>query len=217
MITNLAEAGSIQLEFLRYALLVQDKEIVARTFAIWELLDRQPKKFWGLYPLYVDNTGQLSTMAKISFGGMGDSFYEYLMKMNIYTQNRTPRYRKMYEAAIKGPRQYLVHTTGLRNYTYLAELDARGRPTHTMEHLTCFSGGMIGLGASGESREKDLKLAEELTKTCYQFYNQMPTGIGAEVMQLISFGTFTDRMMISKLSPELLIISFVLKLLRVSS
>ena len=50
-----------------------------------------------------------------------------------------------------------------------------------MEHLACFVPGMLALGAHagavrGPKAGQYLGLAEELTRTCWQMYAQMPSG-----------------------------------------
>lgn len=54
-----------------------------------------------------------------------------------------------------------------------------------VEHLTCFIGGMIGMGAKIFDIESDLELAKKLANGCVWAYESMPSGImpeGAIVM-----------------------------------
>jgi len=182
--TNLAEAGTLQLEFLRLALLLGDQELAARVMVIWEKIIETKPALPGLFPLYLDTTGR-SAGGRITLGGMGDSFYEYLMKIGLFTGNKVKKYRQVYDETVSSVLQHMVYKTQPRNYTYIAELNGPGQPaTHVMEHLTCFAGGMFALGAQGNTSARDLRLGAEVTATCREFYAQMPTGIGAEVMML---------------------------------
>lgn len=50
-----------------------------------------------------------------------------------------------------------------------------------MEHLTCFVAGNLALGVAngavdGAKGEQYLGVAKNLTKTCFEMYNKMPTG-----------------------------------------
>lgn len=50
-----------------------------------------------------------------------------------------------------------------------------------MDHLACFLPAMLALGAhegavQGARREQYMTLAKNLTRTCWEMYNQMPTG-----------------------------------------
>ena len=50
-----------------------------------------------------------------------------------------------------------------------------------MEHLTCFVAGNLALGVangavSGEKADQYLGAAKNVTRTCFEMYNKMPTG-----------------------------------------
>lgn len=49
-----------------------------------------------------------------------------------------------------------------------------------VEHLTCFIGGMVGMGAKVFDIKGDLEIAEKLTEGCVWAYGSMPSGIMAE-------------------------------------
>ena len=74
------------------------------------------------------------------------------------------------------------------NYTFIGEL-LMGTFSPKMDHLVCFYPGNLALGylyLSKTSHPKDelaemLKIADELTETCYQMYAQMETGLSAEI------------------------------------
>ncbi|PAA52595.1 hypothetical protein BOX15_Mlig006977g1 [Macrostomum lignano] len=51
----------------------------------------------------------------------------------------------------------------------------------SMEHLTCFAGGMYALAYLQDRRRQDwLRFAENITRACYLAYEQSPTGLGPE-------------------------------------
>jgi mannosyl-oligosaccharide alpha-1,2-mannosidase len=64
--------------------------------------------------------------------------------------------------------------------TYVAEIESN-RQKLKMDHLVCFAGGMFSLGAMGESRQRDFHTGEEITRTCYEMYHRMATGIAPEI------------------------------------
>ncbi len=45
--------------------------------------------------------------------------------------------------------------------------DVHHPDTAETEHLTCFAGAMLGLGAKLLDRPKDLNFGEKFTQTCY--------------------------------------------------
>jgi len=49
------------------------------------------------------------------------------------------------------------------------------------EHLACFLPGTLALGVIHGLDRSHLKLAEELMRTCYEMYRQMPTGLSPEL------------------------------------
>lgn len=56
-------------------------------------------------------------------------------------------------------------------------------PYHKMDHLACFTPGMLALGAkygavTGAKAEQYMQLGRNLTETCYQMYARQPTGVG---------------------------------------
>jgi mannosyl-oligosaccharide alpha-1,2-mannosidase len=62
-----------------------------------------------------------------------------------------------------------------------------------MDHLVCFMGGLLALGAytdplglESDRSQRDLKTGKALTYTCYQMYARMNTGISPEYVQFMS-------------------------------
>ena len=53
-----------------------------------------------------------------------------------------------------------------------------------LEHLCCFAGGMLAMGAKvmPDTHAKNLDLAARFTKTCFWAYNSTASGIGPESM-----------------------------------
>ena len=75
---------------------------------------------------------------------MGDSFYEYLLKMWLFTGKRVEQYKRMYLEAVTGMRRELIFSEG--GFTFLAESNNR-KVIKKMDHLVCFVPGMLALGA----------------------------------------------------------------------
>lgn len=49
------------------------------------------------------------------------------------------------------------------------------------EHLACFLPGTLALGTIHGLDHNHLTLAANLTKTCYEMYHQMPTGLSPDI------------------------------------
>ncbi|GLT80262.1 hypothetical protein SLA2020_517130 [Shorea laevis] len=114
---------------------------------------------------------------------MGDSFYEYLLKVWIQG-NRTSAvkpYREMWEKSMKGLLSLIRRTTP-SSFAYICEKNGDSL-SDKMDELACFAPGMLALGSSGygpDDSQKFLSLAEELAWTCYNFYQSTPTKLAGE-------------------------------------
>lgn len=76
-------------------------------------------------PLYLNPKSGRFTTTKLSLGALGDSYYEYLLKMWLL-KGRGPAdemYRSMWERAMDEMIEKLVFTSTPEGLTYVAELD----------------------------------------------------------------------------------------------
>lgn len=114
---------------------------------------------------------------------MGDSFYEYLLKVWIQG-NKTDEvklYREMWEKSMEGLKN-LIRKSKPSSFTYIAERSGSAL-IDKMDELACFAPGMLALGAFHDESEKGLmylSLAKELARTCYNFYNSTQTKLAGE-------------------------------------
>lgn len=137
----------------------------------------------GLLPIYINPHRGTQSYSTITFGAMGDSFYEYLLKVWIQG-NKTAavkHYRDMWETSMEGLLS-LVRRTKPSSFTYICE-KMGSNLNDKMDELACFAPGMIALGSSGygsDDSQKFLTLAEELAWTCYNFYQSTPTKLAGE-------------------------------------
>lgn len=114
--------------------------------ALDELLKLAPDH--GLYPTFIRNTRQDLSFGNsdISIGAMGDSFYEYLLKIWLQGGKREMKYRRLYDKSVNGILDKLIHMSRPNYLTYVAEMK-RDKVVHKMDHLACFLGGNLALGA----------------------------------------------------------------------
>jgi len=93
--------------------------------------------------------------------------------------------KKMFVEAATGIEQILLQNSS-QGYTYLADCRG-GRLEHKMDHLACFAGGMFALAAREEEddivRRKWMSIAEGITTTCHQSYENTDTKLGPEVIR----------------------------------
>eukprot|EP00930_Biecheleria_cincta_P027934 TRINITY_DN19516_c0_g2_i1.p1 TRINITY_DN19516_c0_g2~~TRINITY_DN19516_c0_g2_i1.p1 ORF type:complete len:700 (+),score=129.99 TRINITY_DN19516_c0_g2_i1:24-2102(+) len=188
--TVLAEAGTVQLEFRYISQQTGDpKYAEAADKAMRSIIHAEAGK--GLVPWGLSATAPVrSTNNHITFGAMGDSYYEYLLKMFLQTGSTEPEWKDAWKRAMDKMMQRLIFQTrgGL---TYIAE-EKGGNPDHKMDHLACFVGGMLIYGAR-ELPKSDVDsrwetTAAGITETCYQMYNRQPSNLAPEASSLIRGG-----------------------------
>ncbi|GAB4841881.1 mannosyl-oligosaccharide alpha-1,2-mannosidase [Ancistrocladus abbreviatus] len=178
----LADSGTEQLEFIALSQRTGDPKYQQKVENVITVLNKTfPAD--GLLPIYINPESGTTSHATITFGAMGDSFYEYLLKAWIQG-NKTAavkHYREMWEISMKGLLS-LVRRTTPSSYAYLCEKNGNSL-NDKMDELACFAPGMLALGSSGYGpgdSENFLLLAEELARTCYNFYQSTPTKLAGE-------------------------------------
>jgi len=186
----LSEFGTLQLEFRTLARLSGRVDYKEKSEKVFELMDKMNPAN-GLYPYFIRNTNGEPQFAnsKITFGAMSDSFYEYMLKIWIQGGKTEPLYRNMYDKAIQGMHDELLSLSSPSGLVFIADKNS-GSIDSKMDHLVCFMGGLLALGAytdpqglHSDRAQRDLKTAKALTYTCYQMYSRMPTGISPEFIQ----------------------------------
>eukprot|EP00698_Gefionella_okellyi_P012129 TRINITY_DN3238_c0_g1_i2.p1 TRINITY_DN3238_c0_g1~~TRINITY_DN3238_c0_g1_i2.p1 ORF type:complete len:551 (+),score=95.88 TRINITY_DN3238_c0_g1_i2:78-1655(+) len=179
----LAEMGTMQLEYMHLAHHTGRDWYREKADKVINILDKLTKPTKGLYPMYLNpHSGQFST-GSTSFGALGDSFYEYLLKQWLFTGKQEPKFKRMYDEVMEGVLANLIKKSNPSGLTYIAEWSGSGT-IDKMDHLACFVGGMFALGAQYAPTEKlkkeHLRLGEEIGETCYQMYHRSPCGISPE-------------------------------------
>merc|ERR1711991_632989 len=93
----LSEVGTLQLEYVYLAKQLDELKYAERALKIFDVLQKsnQRQGFHGLYPVYV-NTNSGDMRGHVSLGALGDSFFEYMLKMWYLTDKKVPRFREMY-------------------------------------------------------------------------------------------------------------------------
>lgn len=188
----LAEFGTVQIENRYMSKMSGKPEFAQKTENVFQVLHKiSPAN--GLFPYFVNNNPGGSSIPKfnndkLTFGAMADSFYEYMLKIWIQGGKTEPMYREMYDKAMDGMHAELLQVSTPSNLTYIADKSTgTGSMDYKMDHLVCFMGGLLALGAytdptglDSARAQRDLKTAKALTYTCYQMYARMETGISPE-------------------------------------
>ncbi|GAA5949342.1 hypothetical protein JCM21900_005615 [Sporobolomyces salmonicolor] len=201
----LAEVGSTGLEFAKLSMVTGDPaywEAAQRsldTLDNWPTSDRIP----GLFPTLIDPEQPGTLYGRYTFGGQADSYYEYLIKLHqlLGGSPASAQYSRMYVAAIEAAKKHLIRSInvvpGLENAVTIGDVhfkEVHGIQAHKMQskswysmrldHLTCFAGGMLGLGARLLKRGGDFTLAQQFTQACVWAYEATRTGLAPEIIEL---------------------------------
>lgn len=170
-----AEAGTLQIEFRYLAKMTNKEEYATKSENVYDVLKAMNPPH-GLYPYFIKNQQKTPTFAnnKLTFGAMSDSLYEYMLKIWLQGGKTEPKYREMYDTAIQGMHDELLSTSTPSGLVFIADKNG-GIMDTKMDHLVCFMGGLLGLGAytdplglESERAQRDLKTARVRTTTLWR-------------------------------------------------
>ncbi|KAJ7233609.1 glycoside hydrolase [Mycena haematopus] len=205
-----AEATTLQLEFRDLAQLTKNSDYWYKAEKVMSVVKGAllPNH---LAPISMDANDGSFLQSDIRLGSRGDSYYEYLLKQYLQTDQTEAVYLKMYEDAMQGIHDQLVETTPTKKLTYIAELFPRGGDwrtnwslNHKQDHLVCFLAGSLMLGATTagarvrgvvsvppkmeeltETGQRDWKTGIGLLEGCMATH-QTATGLSPEIVQFRS-------------------------------
>ncbi|XP_063810244.1 mannosyl-oligosaccharide 1,2-alpha-mannosidase IC isoform X2 [Pseudophryne corroboree] len=166
----LAEFGTLHLEFLKLSELSGEHVFIEKVNTIRKILKKIEKPH-GLYPNYFSPVSGSWVQHHVSLGGLGDSFYEYLIKSWLMSAKQDNEAKGMYYEAVEAIEAHLIRRSA-GGLTYIAEWRG-GVLDHKMGHLTCFAAGMLALGANDAlEKKKDhyMDLAADIANTCHESY-----------------------------------------------
>ena len=194
----LAEVGTLQLEFRRLSQLTGDPkydDMVTRVMN--ELRSHGPAD--GLYPVSYSPHGR-RFYGMVTMGGLGDSFFEYLLKQWLMTGKTEQVYLDMYQKSVHGIMTKMVEHFDHHKppVSYIAEYN--GRKVRHVQHLACFAAGMLALGEANQVSQlappavrvdgkEVMKVAEQFATGCVESYRMTKTGIGPEGFHYTADGT----------------------------
>ncbi|KAM3089545.1 hypothetical protein ACMFMG_001131 [Clarireedia jacksonii] len=194
-----AEIGSLTLEFTRLSQITGDPKYYDAVQRVMDVFDYQQSisRLPGMWPVVV-NAKDMNFVDSGGFtlGGMADSLYEYLPKQHLLLGGATQQYRRIYEYAITAIKRNIFYRPMLPNgedIRLAGQVNSDGRTPVTelktspeAQHLGCFAGGVVAIGAKIFQNDDDLVLARKLTEGCLWGYESMPLGIMPEFMRLVA-------------------------------
>lgn len=195
--TLVAELGSLTLEFTRLSQLTGDMRFFDAVQRISEQMNHAQNVTLmpGLWPTIINTRQMTYDYNHFTMSGMADSTYEYLTKQYMLLGGRDHLYRHMYEEAIEVAKKHLFFRPLVPSNDdilfsgniALHHLDSK--PTVRLEpqgqHLACFIGGMVGIGARIFGQHDELRVAKRLVDGCIWAYNAMPSGLMPETFHMV--------------------------------
>ncbi|PVH78996.1 glycoside hydrolase family 47 protein [Cadophora sp. DSE1049] len=197
-----SELGSLSLEFTRLSQLTGDMKYYDAVQRIGDEFEKSQNgtKLPGLWPVSID--AFKPSFAEDNFftlGGMSDSLYEYFPKQYLLLGGLLAQPKTLYEKFIDVAKEHMFfHVYNPQNAKLTFSGDVRmSNGAVTMfprgQHLTCFTGGMVGLASKIFSRPDDLAVAEELTHGCIWAYDSCANGIAPEIFTVMPCPSATEK------------------------
>lgn len=185
---SIAECGSLQLEWCTLSLRSRNSTYQYKALKIFDAIHAaHPGE--GLIPTMISRN-DASGSDSYSMGAAADSFYEYLLKVWLLRGKKDEVYRAMWEAAVDEAIEKLVGVTSASGLVFVGSLQFGGLQAR-QEHLACFFPGNVALGVHsgavrGAKAKRYMAVAEGITRTCWEMYDRMPSGLAAESVNLVN-------------------------------
>jgi mannosyl-oligosaccharide alpha-1,2-mannosidase len=185
-----AELGSLSLEFTRLSQLTGNPKYFDAIQRITDQFEKHQNetRYPGLFPVWVNPLEEkFGTDHTFTFGGMSDSLYEYFPKQYMLLGGLVNQYKDLYEKAIEAAKIHLffrpLHPEN-QDILISGTVGTFGLQPEG-QHLACFTGGMVAIGAKIFNRTDELRVARKLVDGCIWTYDSMPTGIMPESFSLV--------------------------------
>ncbi|EGG02131.1 family 47 glycoside hydrolase [Melampsora larici-populina 98AG31] len=201
-IVSLAAAGSMIVEFDRLSYYTKNDKYRNLADKSMKFLMDLPGIFPGLPGLRYSAKNGSVIQDRVTWGASADSYYEYLLKYPMLTNQADPVYLESWKKAVGSSIKYLVTTSSLQNLTYLDEYsESEGGKRHMFSHLACFAvlahitqylwricdspGGNWMMGGRVLNDPEILRYGILLLETCMRSYTATKTGLGPEIFNFL--------------------------------
>ncbi|APA09239.1 hypothetical protein SS1G_14236 [Sclerotinia sclerotiorum 1980 UF-70] len=192
----LAQIASLSIEFIRLSQVTGDQKYEKSIQKITDQLEniQNTTVLPGMWPSQVNCMGSNLASASLSFtlGAFADSAYEYLPKTHLILpkSSSADQYLRMYRNVLSTINKHLVFRPNLPGdpdilFTGTVDVDS-GQPIldAQIQHLACFTGGMIGIGSRINQSPSEMETAIKLTNGCIWAYENTPSGIMPEIFHV---------------------------------
>ncbi|OTA70141.1 glycoside hydrolase family 47 protein [Hypoxylon sp. EC38] len=190
-----ASVTSSCLEFTRLAQITGENKYYDAIDRITRHLEltQNSTRLPGIWPTFF-NMENLDFVSGDDFtlGALADSLYELLPKMYALLGGLEPLYDKLYRGAMEAVTEHLLFRPMVPDQAdilfsgnaHVAQ-DSNVNLQPEGQHLSCFVGGMFGLGGKIFDIAEHVQIGEKITRGCVWAYGAMPTGIMPEIFGLL--------------------------------
>ncbi|KAJ8059411.1 hypothetical protein OCU04_012358 [Sclerotinia nivalis] len=191
-----AQIASLSLEFIRLSQVTGDRKYEKSIQKITDQLEntQNTTALPGMWPSQANCMGSNLAFLSLSFtlGAFGDSAFEYLPKTHLILpkSSSADQYLRMYRNALSTITKHLIFRPNLPGdpdilFTGTVDVDS-GQPLldAQIQHLACFTGGMVGLGSRINQSPPEMETAIKLTNGCIWAYENTPSGIMPEMFHV---------------------------------
>ncbi|KAK4209714.1 glycoside hydrolase [Rhypophila decipiens] len=191
---------SLSLEFTRLSQLTGDAKFYDAISRVTDFLERSQNssRLPGMWPKLINFQAEdVRHESGFALGALADSLYEYLPKMAALLGGQYPRYERMYRTAMDVVKAHMLlrpmlpedeasHTDILfAGDVYVDQKNAIERKPEG-QHLSCFTGGMFGLGGKLFDIVPHVGIGERLARGCSWAYDAFPTGLMPEIFGIVA-------------------------------
>jgi mannosyl-oligosaccharide alpha-1,2-mannosidase len=190
-----SELGSLSLEFTRLSQLTGDPKYYDAVQRISDEFEKSQNstKLPGMWPVSIDAAKPaFDEDTMFTLGGMSDSLYEYFPKQFLVLGGLLSQPKTLYENFIEvAKKQMFFRIYNPEDLPVMVSGDIRMKAGDVVDlqprgqHLTCFTGGMVGLASRIFNRPDDLQVAEELAAGCVWAYDNSVNGIAPEIFTVM--------------------------------
>ncbi|KGQ08240.1 Endoplasmic reticulum mannosyl-oligosaccharide 1,2-alpha-mannosidase [Beauveria bassiana D1-5] len=145
----------------------------------------------GMWPTVLDFQHEEARDSQFTLGALADSLYEYLPKMNALLGGVDDTYERLFRAAMNAAEPNLLFRPALpggEDILFAGDYQATAatKLVPRSQHLTCFAGGMFGLGGRLFANETQVAIGEKLARGCGYAYAAFPTGVMPEIFTMMA-------------------------------
>ncbi|CAH0044814.1 unnamed protein product [Clonostachys solani] len=188
-----ASPASLTLEMTRLSQLTGDPKFYDAADRVIRFLDRVQNDtlLSGMWPLTVNFQDETAQGDTFSIGALADSLYEYLPKMHALLGGVDPVYERLYLTSADVVIDNLLYRPMVPDNADVliagdVRVNSQGQSLNPdSQHLSCFAGGMFGLGGRLTGNDSHVEVGKKLAHGCGWAYNAFPTGVMPEIYGMI--------------------------------